>query len=144
MRSKTLTPKQLKTLQLVADSDPGFKVQGKLGEFLDSWLVCEVLAKKLFMYHKNANKLPTTWQHTQLTTALDGFGYSYDKNRVEAAFKSNNKAQRGDKPARALRNSFIHSLSEKDRQEIENRSKELLDLLSYWKETMLQGHDKLP
>lgn len=45
------------------------------------------------MYHKNANELPTIWQHTQLTTALDEFGYSYDKNRVEAVFKSNNKAQ---------------------------------------------------
>lgn len=138
MNSKALTPQQLKALQLVVDSDPGFKAQGKLGEFLDSWLICEVLAKKLIMYHKDAKELPTKWQYTQLTAALNEFGYSYDKNQVEAAFRSNNNAKRGNKSARVLRNNFIHTLSGDDRNEIESRSKELLELLLYWKNIMLR------
>lgn len=142
MSSKLLTTQQLKALQLVAESDPGFKAQGKLGEFLDSWLVCEVLTKKLIMYHKDTKELPTTWQYTQLTAALNEFGYSYDKNRVKAAFKSNNKAKRGNKPARVLRNNFIHTLSGDDRDEIESRSEDLLNLLSYWKDIMLHAHNK--
>jgi len=137
MSSKVLTTQQLKALQHVAESDPGFKAQGKLGEFLDSWLVCEVLAKKLIMYSKNASELPTKWSYPQLTAALNEFGYSYDKNRVSAAFKSDRNAKRGYRPARALRNSFIHTLSGDDRNEIESRSKDLLELLSYWKDIML-------
>lgn len=143
MNSKILTTQQLKVLQHVVDSDPGFKAQGDLGAFLDSWLVCEVLAKKLIMYHKDADQLPSKWQYTELTAALKGFGYSYDKNRVKAAFKSGEE-KRSNRSARALRNSFIHSLSKKDRLEIEDRNKELLELLSYWKETMLQGCGKFP
>jgi hypothetical protein len=142
MNSKVLTTQQFKALQHVAKSDPGFKAQGKLGEFLDSWLVCEVLAKKLIMYSKDANELPIKWQYTQLTAALNEFGYSYDKNRVKAAFKSDHKAKRGCRPARVLRNNFIHTLSGDDRDEIESRSKDLLELLSYWKDIMLHTHNK--
>jgi hypothetical protein len=45
-----LSDNQIKELQAIVALEPGLKKQGKIGAFLDLWLVCEVLAKKFIFY----------------------------------------------------------------------------------------------
>lgn len=131
-----LTENQKKALREIADSSPGFKSQGVVGEFIDLWLVCEVLVKKLIMYQKGENDLPQKWQHNQVGPALRHFGIEYLESKIEPAFSGNQKAKRGQKSARVLRNGYLHTLSRNDRSEIERRKSELIQLLSYWKDTI--------
>lgn len=136
MKKTDLSDKQLKELKEITNHAPGFNKQGKVGSFFDLWLVCEVLAKKYIMYHKQDTELPVNWSYTQLTAALKNFSVPYVDVNVEPTFKSGHKGKRGSKTARQLRNSFIHSLSVNDRKEIESRHKELIANLTYWKKVL--------
>ena len=132
----TLSEKQKKEILNITELDPGLKCQGKVGLFLDNWLICEVLAKRLIMYHKQKKETPNRWNYTQVSSALKYFGIDYDDQKVEPAFKGGSKGKRGNKSARQLRNGYLHSLSENDKTEIETRSKELNVLLTYWQNTL--------
>lgn len=136
MTDSRLTESQRNALREVIASEPGFKAQGAIGEFLDLWLVCEVLVKKLIMYHKGEKELPFKWQYNQIPPALDHFGIGYQGERIKPAFSGNQKAKRGAKSARVLRNRYIHTLSKEDRFEIEGREFELVSLLSYWRQVI--------
>lgn len=46
MNDVLLNENQRKALREIIDSEPGFKAQGIVGEFIDLWLVSEVLVKK--------------------------------------------------------------------------------------------------
>ncbi len=134
--ANTLSVKQKKELLNIAKLEPGFKCQGKVGLFLDNWLICEVLANRLIMYHKPGKEPLIQWQYTQVISALKNFGIVYDDQKVEPVFKGGRKGKRGNKSARQLRNGYLHLLSENDKSEIESRSKELNDLLTYWRTTL--------
>jgi hypothetical protein len=136
MNENQLTEHQCKALREIIGSEPGFKVQGIIGEFMDLWLVCEVLVKKLIMYHTGLNELPFSWQYTQIAPALKHFGISYQEDNIKPVFSGDKKAKRGEKSARTLRNGYIHTLSRSDRSEIEERKEELVPLLTYWKSTV--------
>lgn len=136
MKQTSLSEKQLKELQAIIAREPGLKKQGKVGTFLDLWLVCEVLAKKLILYHKQLAELPIHWDYRQVRAALNSFTLSYDSQKVKPVFLSGNKGKRGSKTARQLRNGYIHSLSANDRKEIEDRYGELVSLLRYWKKRL--------
>jgi hypothetical protein len=133
MKHAVLSEKQYKELKLIPALQPGFNKQGDVGVFFDLWLVCEVLAKKYIMYHKQLEKPPIRWQYPELTAALNAFSVSYASEKVKPVFKSGNDGKRGGKTARQLRNGYIHSLSVNDRKEIETRNGELVSLLNYWK-----------
>ncbi len=136
MNDSLLNENQRKALREIIDSEPGFKAQGVIGEFLDLWLVCEVLVKKLIMYQKSESELPMNWQWTQVGPALRNFGIMYEDEKVKPAFSGDRKAKRGEKSARVLRNGYLHTLSKSDTSEIERRKKELLLLLEYWKQAI--------
>lgn len=65
------------------------------------------------------------------------FGISYCESKVKIVFHSDKKAKRGSKPARVLRNGYLHTLSGAVREEIESRTSELLDILNYWKKALV-------
>ena len=44
---KTLTSQEIKELKKILRLNPNFSVQGKLGDFFDYYLLCEVTARKL-------------------------------------------------------------------------------------------------
>lgn len=136
MKKSSLSDNQIKELKAILTLDPGFTKQGKVGTFIDLWLVCEVLAKKYIMYHKQLSESPYTWKYTQLTAALKSFSVPYDSEKVIPAFKSGHNGRRGSKTARQLRNGFLHTLSANDRKEIEARNGELATLLRYWKKKL--------
>ena len=136
MKQAVLSDKQIKELKDIATLAPGFNKQGKLGTFFDLWLVCEVLAKKHIMYHKQLSELPVNWSYTQLTAALKNFSVPYDVVNVKPTFQSGHKGKRGSKTARQLRNGFIHTLSTNDRKEIENQHGELVANLTSWKKVL--------
>jgi len=136
MNDSLLNENQRRALREIIDSDPGFKAQGVIGEFLDLWLICEVLVKKLIMYQKGDSELPMSWQWTQVGPALKHFGIMYEEEKLKPAFSGDRKAKRGEKSARVLRNGYLHTLSKPDRSEIEGRKKELLPLLKYWKQAI--------
>lgn len=142
MKYIRLSQNQQRSLQRTVALTPGFRAQGTLGTFLDEWLVCEVLAKKLIVFHKGLSDLPFNWSYTQLKAALDAFGYDYDTDKMKPAFHSDRDAKRWSKPARVLRNGYIHTLSPQDRKEIEMRNSDLLELLRYWKSLMVSQHNK--
>ncbi|WP_445397938.1 hypothetical protein [Zobellella sp. An-6] len=131
LKTVSLTKQQLKALADIANCSPGFKAQGVLGDFLDLWLVCEVLAKKLITYHKNLSDIPFRWSYTQLEASFKHLGISYCESKVKTMFHSDKKAKRGSKPARVLKNGYLHTLSDADREEIESRASELLEILNY-------------
>jgi len=136
---KTLSDKQLKELKEIEALEPGFKKQGKVGAFIDLWVVCEVLAKKYIMYHKQLSELPISWTYPQLTAALNNFSVSFDTKFLKPTFQSGNKGKRGSKSARQIRNGFIHTLSINDKKEIEVRYGELSGNLAYWKNKLSKG-----
>ena len=139
----SLSKKQETELLNIARSDPGFKCQGKVGEFLDNWLICETLAKRLILYLKQREPQKASWSYPELISALKHFGIDYDDQKVKPAFKGGDREKRGNKTARQLRNGYLHSLSIGDKNEIETRSTELTHLLSYWRDRFCGGanHD---
>lgn len=88
------------------------------------------------MYQKGDNELPMNWQWTQIGPALKHFGITCEERNIKPAFSGDQKAKRGMKSARVLRNSYLHSLSKPDRSEIESRKDELIPLLKYWKQVI--------
>lgn len=134
--SNQLSKKQKKELLNIAELEPGFTCQGKTGVFLDNWLICEILAKRLIMYHKKQKEPAINWSYTQFVAALKYFVIEYDDQKVKPAFQSGSKGIRGNKTARQLRNGYLHLLSNSDKIEIESRSTELADLLSYWRDRL--------
>jgi hypothetical protein len=115
----------------LATSSPGFSCQGPIGQFLDRWLLCEVIAKKLIMYHKKSNELPTHWNYIQVTAAAKHFAINLKPEKNQAIFKGGH-GKRGENTPRQLRNGYLHSLSTPDADEIIDRSSYLTSLLDDW------------
>lgn len=134
MNATSLTPKTAGQLEKVGRDraskirdiyklKPEFSCQGPVGEFIDCYLLCEVMAKKLQKYYRrDLDKAEINDVQIQvLEAALKHFGVCFSFTEMKDIF-SGGKGERGSKSARQLRNGYLHTLSEEDRKEILNRA----------------------
>jgi len=135
---KKLSTQQRREIVKLGSQLPGFSCQGSTGSFLDRWLVCEMLAKKLIMYHKKLGELPTNyWTYEQVGAATKYFGLKIEANLNKSIFKGGH-GKRGKNTPRQLRNGYLHSLSSADNQEILQRISELKKLLDKWRKKVIE------
>ncbi|PLB85258.1 hypothetical protein C0T31_11845 [Dysgonamonadaceae bacterium] len=130
-KKEELTGPQKKELKKILRLNPNFSAQGKLGEFFDSYLLCEATARKLIYYKTGKDHI------TLYTKSIDSalkrfFPNNFDSIPVNKIFDSSLKTNRNNKTCRQLRNAYIHNLSKKDRTEIENRITPLKEDMQKW------------
>jgi len=103
----------------VSKLNPNFSCQGVVGEFIDLYLQCEVMAKKLQSYYRSDTGKPgkNELQIQALTASLKHFSINYAPLDLSILFKGGG-GTRGKKSARQLRNGYLHNLSPEDGKEI--------------------------
>ena len=127
---KELNAQQLLELKKITNSKPGFSLQGKLGEFFDLYLVCEVTARKLVYY--NVREKRKKLRVDSIKSAIETFvPNDLEEIPIYKIFKSG-KGKRNSNTCRSLRNNYLHSLSENDRIEIEERINVLKSDMEKW------------
>lgn len=115
--AKSLRNQQLDGIILLK---PMFSCQGLLGEFVDLYLQCELLARKLIQYYKKDKDLSYSendFNIADLKRALRHFRIFFSFDDIQILF-TGGKGKRNNKSARQLRNGFFHSLSAADKKEI--------------------------
>ena len=128
---KTLTSQEIKELKKILRLNPNFSVQGKLGDFFDYYLLCEVTARKLIYYKKKKNN--TILYISSIISAMKHFfPNNYKSVPVNEIFASGSNTHRNNKTCRQLRNNYIHTLSKEDKTEIENRNSDLKSNMRKW------------
>ena len=127
----TFSSQQKKEIERIGQSFPGLSCQGSVGVFLDHWLICEALAKRLIMYHKKLTELPHHWTYEQVSAAIKHFRINIKPELNEKIFKGG-RGKRGENTPRQIRNSYLHSLSPAEVVEIESRISEYVLLLEEW------------
>jgi len=126
-----LNPTRRAILIEIADRRPGFSCQGKIGDFLDDYLVAESILRRLISYYTtdtNRN-LSKNLQTTQIEAAINYFKLSVNPSDIKVVFQGGS-GKRGFKSARQLRNGFLHDLNPEDREEIIFKSANIKILLN--------------
>lgn len=130
-KKEELTGPQKKELKKILRLNPNFSAQGKLGEFFDSYLLCEATARKLIHYKTGKDNITLYIQ--SIDSALKRFfPNNFVSIPVNKIFASSLKTNRNNKTCRQLRNAYIHNLSKEDRAEIENRITSLNEDMKKW------------
>lgn len=116
-----LSNREKKEIKKMFKKEPGFFKQGNLGLFFDKFLLIEALMRKLINYYKTQNNKKindTQYQITEIKAVFRKLGTisKYEKN-IDIIFPGGS-GTRDNKSARQLRNGYIHSLSDKDKNEI--------------------------
>lgn len=126
----SLTTLRKKELNKIISANPKFECQGVVGQFLDVYLVSEVLIRRLIHYYvKDTSKIETkTFNIKQLKLALAHFDIPFIESKINLLF-GGGEGKRGEKTARQLRNGYIHSLSTMDYDEILKKSNIFIPLL---------------
>lgn len=102
--------------------NPGFSCQGKVGNFISLYLMCDLFATKIQHYYQTDKQYKKTTLNTNsLKKALSHFGIHFDDNKLLILFTGGG-GKRGKKSARQLRNGYLHQLSEADKLEIINKN----------------------
>lgn len=131
MNSAELNPTRRSILAEIANRRPGFSCQGKLGHFLDDYLVAESLLRRLISYYAadTTRKASENLQTIQITAAMSHFNMAVRQSDVIDAFQGG-PGKRGFKSARQLRNGYLHDLNPDDREEIISKLTKIKALLS--------------
>lgn len=105
----------------------GFTCQGIIGSFIDDYLLCEVLAKKLQSYYRTetGKRGKDELRIDVLKAAIKHFDLRYEEEQLKLVFQGGG-GKSGQKSARQLRNGYIHELNQSDKAEIEARHTELM------------------
>lgn len=112
---------------------PNFSCQGKVGQFVDNYILCEVIAKRIQHYYKvDTNKGSPSLHITTLKSSLEHFDAKYDEAKIYNVFMGGTKKKGIKKSARQLRNGYLHELNENDKSEIEKRHVDLMQDLNYF------------
>ena len=126
-----LSAKQIKELKKIIGLSPKFHVQGKLGDFFDNYLLCEVTARKIIFF-KTGKTSQNLYIKSIKSAAKHYFPSQNTAIPIDNIFLSGNKSNRNNKSCRQLRNGYIHSLSKEDRNEIESRIIDLKADMQKW------------
>lgn len=130
-KQRVLTPKEIRELRKIVQQKPGFSAQGNVGRFFDLYLLCEATARKLVYYKTRKNSQILNIDSIKSTINLF-FPNKTANIPIENIFGSAVKRKRNDKTCRQLRNSYIHSLSKEDRNEIDRRINTLEQDMQKW------------
>ena len=134
----TLTTQQRQALIKVVERVPGLACQGKLGDFLEKYLVAEAMARKILKFGAGTES-GTVHQSLDLRLiqqAARSLSLGTSPEALRALFLGG-VGIRGTKSARQLRNGYLHSLNQQDRDEIESRFLELASLLTSFMEATI-------
>lgn len=113
------------SLEDAASREIGFSCQGRIGEFIDSYLRCDLFATRLQNFYQRDKVYKKTGLNTQvLSDAFQYFGLRFSKENILLLFQGG-EGKRDKKSARQLRNGYLHELSEHDRVEILRKGGEL-------------------
>lgn len=113
-----LTQRRNNGLNDAATKAVGFSCQGKVGEFVDLYIRCELFATRLQHYYQTDKQYKEAGLNTEsLVKALEYFGLYLKKSSLLSIFKGG-EGKRGIKSARQLRNGYLHQLSDADKSEI--------------------------
>jgi len=108
-------------LSNVAFKNTEFSCQGKVGEFIGLYLICDIFATRLQNYYQtDKQNKKTKLNMLTLTKALEHFGLHIENIILLSLFQGG-EGKRGEKSARQLRNGYLHQLSESDKNEIINK-----------------------
>lgn len=130
-KKEQLTGQQIKELKKILRLNPNFSAQGKLGEFFDSYLLCEATARKLVHYKTGKDNI--TLYTTSIESAIKRFfPNNFSSIPINKIFASSLRTNRNNKTCRQLRNAYIHNLSKEDRLEVENRIISLKNDMLKW------------
>lgn len=131
MSTTSFTRIRRNSLNVIAAKRIGFGCQGKVGTFIDNYIVCEATATKLVQFYKTDKKFKSSGplRKDDIHDALVHFGIQINKLDVGAVF-TGGSGKKGTKSARQLRNGFLHSISESDRIEIEAKYAYFMKLMS--------------
>lgn len=119
-----------KELYAIHSLDPGFSCQGLVGKFIGVYMQSEVFARKLQRYYysdTNKNGGDELNIHT-LKAALKHFHLDISESDIAVLFRGGSGV-RGSKSARQLRNGYLHSLSDEDKNEIISKAHTFLPKL---------------
>lgn len=132
MRNRTekeqsaLTTIRNKGLSNAEAKDPGFACQGLVGEFLSSYLRCDLLVTRLQNYYQTDKQYKKTGLNTKaLNEAFEHFDLHFPKDKILILFQGG-QGKRGRKSAKQLRNGYLHELSIADKNEILDKGKTLI------------------
>ena len=131
MSEPLLSKKRRESLKNIADKKIGFSCQGKVGAFIDNYVVCEATATKLVQFYKTDKKLKLggTLRKDEILNALKHFGFQMLGQDISTVF-TGGKGRKGAKSARQLRNGFLHSISDSDKNEIQKKYSQLIKLMN--------------
>ena len=126
----SLTKQRQSALAEVVQRATGFSCQGSLGAFFDQYLISEALARKLQLYYQSdtGKSASENIQLKQLNAAIQYFNINFSETDARALFLGG-EGKNENKSARQLRNGYVHSLSQTDREAIERNIKTLNKLL---------------
>ncbi len=151
-------PQRTKALKEVFAAKPDLTSDSELSDFVSAYFLCEALANKLIEYLETddppmsakskkikcsncgaENECPKkktsghfkTLDVGKIKKALIHFSLDFPFDDTDAIFKSGNGIV-GRRTARQLRNEYAHSLSSSSREEIAQRSAELLDVMVHF------------
>lgn len=142
MKNSTLTARQLSALQKKLIYAITLTPQSKICDFLELFFRCEVTAKQLINYHRQATNRTELGERDgynikMVKSAVTYYSLGISNAKIENIFTSDG-SKSGNKTCRQLRNGYVHSLSNSDKQEIENRFDELKSCMNEWI-TLLNG-----
>lgn len=132
--SKELSQQERKELRKCTRNIVGFRVQGNLGLFIDKYLVCELLARKIIEYKNNRSNKNGSQNYTimQIKASYKTLlNIAYAPGVIDIIFPGG-EGIRGQKSPRQLRNGFIHSISKHDIEEIDINIKALVSAMDEW------------
>lgn len=109
--------------------------------FFNCFLKCEVVARKIIAYYKVENNLTISkkYQISEIHAALNFFNLQNANNEsIEVIFKGGDGI-RDNMSARQLRNGYIHTLNNNDRNEILNRGQMLINTMNNFLSSVLSN-----
>lgn len=130
---KTLNTQQVKHLKDLATNSPNFKTdKSNLGEFFNLYIICEITARRLVRYYREAKSDASNLISPSIDSAVNTFFPSKSNSIDVKKIFEGSEGKRGYKSCRQLRNGYLHSLSSSDKKEIEDRFEDLKTSMSAW------------
>jgi hypothetical protein len=133
-----LSDKQLSALLSIANIKIGFSCQGELGQFVDSWIVAECIAKRLIEY-RTQKSVGHSWKWTEVEASVKYFELSTPDYLSAKKIFAGGSGRKVDRTPRQLRNAFLHGISEEILVEMNSKGRGFSEFLIEWRLIVTRG-----
>lgn len=133
-----LSDKQLTALFNIANIKAGFSCQGKSGQFIDTWIVSETVAKRLISY-RTQKDVGEKWKWTEVESSVKHFELSMPDHLSTKKIFAGGPGRSIDRTPRQLRNAFLHGISDEILNEMNGKGERFSELLGEWLHIVTQG-----